>query len=90
MKAIVCCKCGGVSVYAERAYKGLYPNTQVPEIYISGKGYKLLDTLPQGSEVHRFLTGVLKKRGRYGYLLSWKEDGVLEEVYNFIKNQRVQ
>lgn len=89
-KAIVCCKCGGTMAYSERAYKGLYPNTPVPKIYISKEGYKLLETLPQGSEVHRFLTGVLKKRGRYSYLLSWKEDGGLEEVYNFVKNQRVQ
>lgn len=75
--------------YAENAFKGMHPNTPVPQIYISSKGYKLLESLPQGSEVYRFLSGVLKKRGRYGYYLSWKEDGTLEEVYNYIKNQRV-
>ena len=90
MNAIVCCKCGGVAPYAEKAFKGMHPKEPLPEIYLSGKGYKLLDSLPQGSEVYRFLSGVLKKRGRYGYYLSWKEDGTLEEVYNYIKNQRVQ
>lgn len=90
MKAIVCCKCGGVSLYSERAFKGLYPKEPVPKTYISNKGYDLLNTMPKGSEVHRFLTGVLKKRGRYGYLLGWKDDGTIEEIYNFIKNQRVQ
>lgn len=90
MNAIVCCKCGGVSVYAKTAFKGMHPKEPVPEIYISNKGYTLLETLPKDSEVARFLTGVLKKRGRYGYYLSWKEDGTIEEIYNYIKNQRVQ
>lgn len=89
MKALVCCRCGGVSTYVKTGYKGLYPKTPVPDTYISKDGYKLLETMPPNSDIYKFLAGVLKRRGRYGYYLSWNEDGSIEEVYNFIKNKRM-
>lgn len=89
MKALITCGCGAVPNYVQTQYKIKHPNEPVPTLYISRKGYTFLDSLPQGSSAHRFVAAILKKRGRYAYLIDANDDGTLNEAYDFMKKKRV-
>lgn len=89
-RALVSCACGASPNYAKTQFKIKHPDDPVPEMYIAKKGYNLLETLPPNSEVRTFLSSVLKKKGRYSYLLEWDDEGTLTYVWNYQKNQRVQ
>lgn len=90
MKALLTCSCGAVPTYAQTQYKIMHPKGPIPKIYISRNGYTFLDALSPKSEVHRFVAAVLKKRGRYAYLIDANDDGTINEVYDFMKKKRVR
>lgn len=90
MKVLLSCACGSSPTYAKTQFKIKFPNEPEPPMYIAKKGYKLLETLPPKSEVYSFVSSVLKKRGRYSYLVEWDENGTLLFVWNYQTNKRVQ
>lgn len=90
MRALVTCGCGSVPTYSQTRFKIQHPNDPIPKLYIGKHGYTLLETLPQDSEVQQFLSSILKKRGRYAYLIEWGDDGVLGEVFNYIKGTKLR
>lgn len=87
--AIVTCSCGSLPTYAQTQYKIQHPNSLIPPLYISKKAYSLLETFPPTSEAYQFLSGVLKKRGRYAYLMEWDDSFSLVHVWNYQTNKRV-
>lgn len=89
-RALISCSCGSSPTYARTQFKIKFPDEPEPPMYIAKKGYSLLEKLPPNSEAYTFLSSVLKKKGRYSYLLEWDDTGNLTYVWNYQKNQRVQ
>lgn len=91
---IVACSCGGVGNRALIEYKIKHPNTPdsaLPTLYVGQtKGRTLLETLPNPSEAYSFLSSVLKKRGRYSYLMEYTSDGSLTHVWNYQTDKQVR
>lgn len=89
MKVLLACACGSAGNYAQTQFKIKNPKEKVPSIYIGRKGYNFLETLTPGTEVYSFVSAILKKKGRYSYLIEWDEDGKLVYVWNYQTNRRV-
>lgn len=89
-KVIISCSCGNVGTYSQTQYKIQHPKESVPMLYVSRKAYSFLETLPPKSDSYNFVSAVLKKRGRYAYLIDANDDGALNEVYDYIKKKRVR
>lgn len=87
--ALVTCSCGALPTYAQTQYKVQHPDLPVPTLYVSKKAYSLLETFPSTSEAYQFLSGVLKKRGRYAYLMEWDDSFSLTHVWNYQTNRKV-
>lgn len=90
-RAIVCCSCGNVPTYARTQFALKHPNEPEPPIYIgTNRGSSLLEAFPSPSEIRSFLSSVLKKRGRYSYLLEWDDSFRLVHVWNYQTNKEVR
>lgn len=89
-KAIISCSCGNVGTYSQTQYKILHPKEPIPTLYVARKAYSFLETLPLKSDAYNFVSAVLKKRGRYSYLIDCNEDGALNEVYDYVKKKRAR
>lgn len=88
-RVIITCACGSVPTYCRNAYKVLHPDTPVPQLYVKGKARPLLESLPTQSEAYIQLSNLMTKRGRFGYLLEWDEDGKVTEFYDLLKSRRM-
>lgn len=86
---IISCGCGNSSTYCRNAYKVLHPNSPIPQLYVKGKARSLLESLPNPSEAYTQLSNLMTKRGRFGYLLEWDEDGKVTEFYDLLKSRRM-
>lgn len=90
MKAILSCSCGNIGTYSQTQYKIQHPKEPIPTLYISRKGYTFLEKLPPKTDAYNFVSAVLKKRGRYSYLIDANDDGSLNEVYDYNKKKKVR
>lgn len=88
-KVIISCSCGNIGTYSQTQHKIQYPDEPLPTLYISRKAYSFLETLPPSSAAYKFVSAVLKKRGRYSYLIDYNEDGSLNGIYDYVKKRSV-
>lgn len=87
-KVILACSCGNVGKFSQSQYKIQHPNEPEPKLYTSKAGYKFLESLPKDSEAYKFVAAILKKRGRYSYLIE-HNSGVMIDAYDYIKKKKV-
>lgn len=86
-KVIVACSCGNMGNYSQTQFKIQHPKEELPKLYVGKKGYDFLEKLPKDSEAYQFVAAVLKKRGRYSYLIE-HENGKMVDAYNYLKRER--
>lgn len=89
MKAIVTCACAGAPKYCESAFKVLFPDVPLPQMYIKSKAKEILDSVPKESEVYREISIILRKRGRYGFYFEYDEGGKILDYWNLLKRRKM-
>lgn len=88
MRTIICCSCGNVPTSSQVTYWVKYKE-EAPKPYVGKQGYTLLKSLPEGSEVHKFVQSVLKKKGRYAYYVEWDASGTLQDCMNLLTGRKL-
>ena len=86
-KVILACSCGNMGTFSQTQFKIMHPSEKLPKLYVGNSGYKFLETVPKDSEAYKFASAIIKKRGRYSYLIV-HTDGKMEDAYNFVKRER--
>lgn len=91
VRAIICCACGAVPDYCKKSFRVLFPDKEVPPLYIKNKAKDLLTTIPNPSEAYTQVElAAVKKRGRYGNYIEYDEDGNIIEYWNLLKSRRIE
>ena len=89
MKAIVTCACAGAPRYCQSSYKVLFPNEELPTMYIKEKAKAILESVPEDSKMYQELAKILRKRGRYGFYFEYNDQGEILDYWNLLKQRRV-
>ena len=89
MKAIVTCACAGAPRYCQSSYKVLFPNEELPTMYIKEKAKAILESVPEDSKMYQELAKILRKRGRYGFYFEYNDQGEILDYWNLLKHRRV-
>ena len=90
MKAIVTCACAGAPKYCQSSYKVLFPNEELPTMYIKEKAKAILESVPSTSELYEEVAKILRKKGRYGFYFEYNDQGEILDCWNLLKHRRVE
>lgn len=89
MKGIFVCSCGGMKDKAEKAFKIMFPRTEVPTIYRGEASINRVASKYPNTNVGNYLLTIAKMNGRYAYYVATDDKGNVVENYNLLTGKKV-
>lgn len=89
MEVIAVCTCSGMKEKAETAFKILFPNKEVPQIYRGRDAISKFVAAHQGTNVGNYLAAISKKSGKFSYYVEYDDKGDVMENINLMTGKQV-
>lgn len=74
-KYILCCTCPGTPKFSEEAFKILYPNEEIPEIFSGRNNICTLADRYSGTNFGKYALSLAKLKNKFTYLFEVAENG---------------
>lgn len=89
MKIIAVCTCSGMKEKAIAAYKIMFPNEDVPNIYRGDSAIRGFAEKNPNTNLSKYLLAIAKKNGQFSYLIEFNEDGDVISNYDLKTGKRI-
>lgn len=90
MRYIVTCSCSGIKEKAMSAFSFLFPDEELPEMFVGKDNIrKLRDSIPD-TNFARYLDAIAKKNGQYSYYFEVSDSGDILDNINLMTGKKNQ
>lgn len=79
-KYIVTCTCSGVREKAMTAFSLLYPDEELPEMFIGKDRIRKLIEVNPGTNFCEYLKAIVKKNGQYAYMFEVENGDIINNI----------
>ena len=73
---------------AKTAFSILFPNDEIPEMFVGKDAVKKFASYHQGTNVANYAEATSKQNGQYSYLIDYDENGDVLSIYNLKTGKR--